>query len=600
VYIKVSRNQTGAIMDDKQNKPDLPEEEQADSQASAGGSAGEEDFARMFAASIESTEEGQVIHGKVIKVLKEYVAVDINKKSEGMLALEDLSEEERASLNPGDPIEVMTEGYDQSQGFIRLSRSKVVKIRVWEDLQKMFDEGVPVQGTIVAKVKGGYTVDIGVKAFLPGSQVDLRPVRDNDPIIGIQGKFKILKFSRKKANVVVSRRAYMEEERDVLRKGLLDQIKEGDTIEARVKNITDYGVFMDLGGLDGLMHVTDMSYGKVGHPGDICKVGDVLMVKVIRFDRERGRISLGLKQTKTDPWLDIDTHYQPGMRVKGKVTNTTKYGAFIEIEQGVEGLLHISEMSWSKRLKDPSDVMKAGDVVEVVILRVDKANKKISLGYKQILANPWDELKNRHPEGAVVEGVVKNVADFGVFVDIGEEIDGLVHVSDLSWNTRVKNPAELFKKGDRVQAKVLKVDPENQKFSLGIKQLGEDPWAGIEKRFKKGDLVTGKVTRVADFGAFVEIGEGIEGLVHVSEISREKVESPGAVLKAGDEVGAVVLGVDRTNKKVSLSIRGHQDALERKDTESYMGKQSDNPGEGIGALGEALLAKMKSNGEQGG
>ncbi len=588
-------------MDDKQqNTPDLPEEEHTDSQASAGGSAGEEDFARMFAASLESTEEGQVIHGKIIKVLKEYVAVDINKKSEGMLPLEDLTEEERTALNPGDPIEVMTEGYDQSQGFIRLSRSKVVKIRVWEDLQKVFDEGMPVQGTIVAKVKGGYTVDIGVKAFLPGSQVDLRPVRDNDPVIGIQGKFKILKFSRKKANVVVSRRAYMEEEREVLRKGLLDEIKEGDTIEARVKNITDYGVFMDLGGLDGLMHVTDMSYGKVGHPGDVCKVGELLKVRVIRFDRERGRISLGLKQTKSDPWIDIDDRYQPGMRVQGRVTNTTKYGAFVEVEEGVEGLLHISEMSWSKRLKDPSEVMKAGEAVEVVILRVDKANKKISLGYKQILANPWDELKSRHPEGAVVEGVVKNVADFGVFVDIGEEIDGLVHVSDLSWNTRIKNPGELFKKGDRVEAKVLKVDPENQKFSLGIKQLAEDPWAGIEKRFKKGDLVSGKVTRVADFGAFVEIADGIEGLVHVSEISREKVESPGAVLKPGDEVGAVVLGVDRANKKVSLSIRGHQDAIERKDTESYMGKQSDNPGEGIGALGEALLAKMKSNEEQGG
>ena len=586
-------------MDDNQNKPDLPEEEQADPQASAAGSAGEEDFARLFAASLESTEEGQVIHGKVIKVLKEYVAVDINKKSEGMLPLEDLSEEERARLAAGDPIEVMTEGYDQSQGFIRLSRSKVVKIRVWEDLQKMFDDGAPVQGTIVAKVKGGYTVDIGVKAFLPGSQVDLRPVRDNDPIIGIHGKFKILKFSRKKANVVVSRRAYLEEERDVLRKGLLDQIKEGDTVEARVKNITDYGVFMDLGGLDGLMHVTDMSYGKVGHPGDMCKVGDVLKVRVIRFDRERGRISLGLKQTRTDPWIDIDRHYQPGMRVKGKVTNTTKYGAFIEIEEGVEGLLHISEMSWSKRLKDPSEVMKAGDTVEVVVLRVDKASKKISLGYKQVLANPWDELKSRHPEGTVVEGVVKNVADFGVFVDIGEEIDGLVHVSDLSWNTRIKNPAELFKKGDRVQAKVLKVDPGNQKFSLGIKQLGEDPWAGIEKRFKKGDLVTGRVTRVADFGAFVEIADGIEGLVHVSEISREKVDSPGAVMKAGDEVGAVVLAVDRANKKVSLSVRGYQDALERKDTETYMGKQSDNPGESIGALGEALLAKMKSNEGQG-
>jgi small subunit ribosomal protein S1 len=555
----------------------------------------------MFAASLESTEEGQVIHGRVIKVLKEYVAVDINKKSEGMLPLEDLTEEERTGLRPGDPIEVMTEGYDQAQGFIRLSRSKVVKIRVWDDLQKAFDEGTPVQGTIVAKVKGGYTVDIGVKGFLPGSQVDLRPVRDNDPVIGIQGKFKILKFSRKKANVVVSRRAFMEEERDSLRKGLLDHIQEGDVVEARVKNITDYGVFMDLGGLDGLMHVTDMSYGKVGHPSDVCKVGEVLKVKVIRFDRERGRISLGLKQTRNDPWLDIDSRYGPGQRIRGKVTNTTKYGAFIELEQGVEGLLHISEMSWSKRLKDPSEVMKAGDAVEVLVLKVDKGNKKISLGYKQLLSNPWDELRARHPEGSLVEGVVKNVADFGLFVDIGEEIDGLVHVSDLSWNTRVKNPGELFRKGDRIQAKVLKIDPEAQKFSLGIKQLGEDPWSGIEKRFRKGDLVTGKVTRVADFGAFVEIADGIEGLVHVSEISREKIESPSAVLKPGDEVGAVVLGVDRVNKKVSLSIRGYSDELERKNMEGYLGKQSEQPAESVGTLGEALLAKLKpGNGEQGG
>jgi small subunit ribosomal protein S1 len=472
---------------------------------------------------------------------------------------------------------------------------------VWDDLQKAFDEGTPVQGTIVAKVKGGYTVDIGVKAFLPGSQVDLRPVRDSDPVIGIQGKFKLLKFSRKKANVVVSRRSFLEEERDSLRKGLLDHIQEGDIVEARVKNITDYGVFMDLGGLDGLMHVTDMSYGKVGHPSDVCKVGDLLKVKVIRFDRERGRISLGLKQTRSDPWLDIESRYMPGQRVRGRVTNTTKYGAFIELEQGVEGLLHISEMSWSKRLKDPSEVMKARDEVEVVVLKVDKGNKKISLGYKQLLSNPWDELRARHPEGSLVEGVVKNVADFGLFVDIGEEIDGLVHVSDLSWNTRVKNPGELFRKGDRIQAKVLKIDPEAQKFSLGIKQLGEDPWSGIEKRFRKGDLVTGKVTRVADFGAFVEIADGIEGLVHVSEISREKIESPSAVLKPGDEVGAVVLGVDRVNKKVSLSIRGYSDELERKNMEGYLGKQSEQPAESVGTLGEALLAKLKpGNGEQGG
>jgi len=586
-------------MEDKNNNVDLPGELDDDFQAGGGSSAGEEDFARMFAASIESTEEGQVIHGKVIKVLKEFVAVDINKKSEGMLPLEDLTEEERAALVPGSPIEVMTEGYDQSQGFIRLSRSKVVRIRVWDDLQKMFDEGVPVQGAITAKVKGGYTVDIGVKAFLPGSQVDLRPMRDNDPVIGIQGKFKILKFSRKKANIVVSRRAFLETERDALRGEILSNLKEGDVIEARVKNITDYGVFMDLGGMDGLMHVTDMSYGKVGHPGDLCKVGDLLTVKVIRFDRERGRISLGLKQTKEDPWIGLEARFTPGMRLSGKVTNTTKYGAFVEIEEGVEGLLHVSEMSWNKWLKDPSDIMKAGDTVETVVLKVDKDNKKISLGYKQILPNPWEELKERYPEGAVVEGVVKNVADFGVFVDVGEEIDGLVHVSDLSWNARIKNPGELFKKGDKVRAKVLKVDSEAQKFSLGVKHLEEDPWAAVDKQFKKGDLVSGKITRVADFGAFVEVAKGVEGLVHVSEISREKVENPAAVLQAGQEVGAVVLGVDRANKKISLSIRGFQDALERKDAESYMEKKNDSLGDNIGVLGEALLAKMKANGEQG-
>jgi len=588
-------------MEDKNNNVNLLDEMEDDSLVGGGISAGEEDFARMFAASIEKTEEGQVIHGRVIKVLKEYVAVDINKKSEGMLPLEDLTEEERAALVPGAPIEIMTEGYDQSQGFIRLSRSKVVKIRVWDDLQKMFDDGIPVQGSIVTKVKGGYTVDIGVKAFLPGSQVDLKPVRDNDPVIGIQDKFKILKFSRKKANVVVSRRAYLEKERDVHRKDILDNVKEGDVIEARVKNITDYGVFMDLGGLDGLMHVTDMSYGKVGHPADLCKVGDLLKVKVIRFDRERGRISLGLKQTKSDPWVDLEARFKPGMRVNGRVTNTTKYGAFVELEDGVEGLLHISEMSWNKWLKDPSEIMKTDEMVEAVVLKVDKENKKISLGYKQILPNPWDELKVRHPEGSIVEGVVKNVADFGVFVDIGEEIDGLVHISDLSWNARIKNPGELFKKGDRVQAKVLKVDPEAQKFSLGVKHLEEDPWAAIDKRFKKGDLITGKVTRVTDFGAFVEVAKGIEGLVHISEISQEKVESPAAVLQAGQEVGTVVLGVDRTNKKISLSIRGYNDALERKDTESYMvEKKSEGPGENIGVLGEALLAKMKANDEQSG
>ncbi len=564
-----------------------------------GGPAGgknEDDFATLYEESIEVPEEGQIIHGVVIKVLKEYIAVDINRKSEGMLPLAELPPEELAALSPGSRIDIMVERYDPEQGFVLLSRSKVLKIRVWDDLQKAFDDGTAVPGTILGKVKGGFTVDIGVKAFLPGSQVDIRPVRDNDAVVGLQGKFKILKFSRKKANVVVSRRAALEEERDGQRKGILERIREGDEVEAKVKNITDYGVFMDLGGLDGLMHITDMSYGKVGHPSDLCKVGDTMKVKVIRFDREKGRISLGLKQMKSDPWIDIEKRYAAGGRYRGRVTNITKYGAFIELEEGVEGLLHVSEMSWGKKLKDPSEVTHAGADVEVMVLRVEKEHKKISLGLKQLLSNPWDDLRVKHPEGAVVEGVVKNVTDFGIFVDIGCEIDGLIHVSDISWSQRVKHPSEMHKRGDRVKARVLKVDPESQKFSLSIKHLTLDPWAGIESRFKKGDVITGKVSRVADFGVFVEVADGVEGLVHVSELSREKVDHPGALFKAGDEVGAVVLGVDRANKKISLSARAYHDELERKNMESYLSKPSDPP-ENLTVLGEALRAKLKINNE---
>jgi len=580
------------------NKLNLADPSRGGEEGAAGPTAGknEDDFAKLYEESIEVPEEGQIIHGVVIKVLKEYIAVDINRKSEGMLPLAELPPEELASLSPGSRVDIMVERYDPEQGFVLLSRSKVLKIRVWDDLQKAFDEGTAVPGTIVGKVKGGFTVDIGVKAFLPGSQVDIRPVRDNDAVVGLQGKFKILKFSRKKANVVVSRRASLEEERDGQRKGILERIREGDDVEAKVKNITDYGVFMDLGGLDGLMHITDMSYGKVGHPSDLCKVGDTLKVKVIRFDRERGRISLGLKQMKSDPWIDIEKRYATDGRYRGRVTNITKYGAFIELEEGVEGLLHVSEMSWSKKLKDPSDVMKAGDDVEVVVLRVEKEHKKISLGLKQLLSNPWDDLRSKHPEGSVVEGVVKNVTDFGIFVDIGSEIDGLVHVSDISWSQRVKHPSEMYKRGDRVQARVLKVDPESQKFSLSIKHLTLDPWAGIETRFKKGDIIAGKVSRVADFGVFVELADGVEGLVHVSELAREKVDNPASLFKAGDEVGAVVLGVDRANKKISLSIRAHHDEMERKNMETYMSHPSDSS-ENLTVLGEALRAKLKINNE---
>ncbi len=556
----------------------------------------EADFATLWEESIEVPEEGHLIHGVVIKILKEYVAVDINRKSEGMLPISDLPPEELEGLKPGDLIDVIAERYDGQLGFVLLSRTKVLKLRVWDDLQKAFDEGTPVEGVLVAKVKGGYTVDIGVRTFLPGSQVDLRPVKDTENVVGLKGKFTILKFSRKKANVVVSRRAWLEKEREGLRAGLLDHIKEGDVVEARVKNITDYGAFMDLGGLDGLMHITDMSYGKVTHPSEVFKVGDTLNVTVIRFDREKGRISLGLKQMKADPWVEIAARYPEGTRCKGRVTNTTKYGAFVELEVGVEGLLHVSEMSWGKRLKDPSEVMKVEDVIEVVVLKIESENRKISLGYRQLLPNPWDELRALHPEGSTVDGVVKNITDFGVFVDVGGDIDGLIHISDLSWNQRVKHPSEVVKKGDKVTARVIKVDRDNQKFSLGLKQMSSDPWSELESRIHKGDTITGKVARIADFGLFVEVGNGFEGLVHISELSREKVESAASFCHEGDEVTAVVLGLDRANKKISLSIKAHQDEAERKSIESYMHKSNREP-EGLTALGEALRAKLKITGE---
>ncbi len=581
----------------KPTDPDLAPEG-GEGEAAANQNRPEDDFGRLFEESIERPEEGEIIHGVVIQVLKDYVAVNINRKSEGMLPVSEVSPEELSALEPGSPIDVMVERYDSSQGFVLLSREKVLKARVWDDLQKAFEEGGGVPGTIVGKVKGGYTVDLGgVKAFLPGSQVDLRPVRDNEAVIGLEGKFKVLKLSRKKANVVVSRRAFLEEDREERKKVLLDSVQEGDVVEAKVKNITDYGVFMDLGGLDGLMHITDMSYGKISHPSNFCKVGDTYRVKVIRFDRERGRISLGLKQMKPNPWIDIEARYRPGDRRTGKVTNITKYGAFVELEEGVEGLLHISEISWSKKLRDPSEVMKPGDTIEVLVLKVEKEHKKISLGYKQLLPNPWDELRALHPEGSVVDGTVKNVAEFGVFVDIGGEIDGLVHISDLTWNQRVKHPGEVVKKGDKVRARVLKIDPSAQKFSLGIKQLQPDPWDEVDQRVRKGDVVAGRVTRVAEFGVFVELFPGVEGLVHISELAREKVADPEALFRPGDEVNALVLAVDRAAKKVSLSIRGYQESLERRDMESYLARTPEAP-ESRTTMGEAFrAAKLKNNGE---
>ncbi len=550
----------------------------------------EESFSSLFEQSLQTLETGEIVKGKVMAILSDLVAVDINYKTEGFFpSAEALDKNGNVFLKEGDEVHVLVERIDSKSGMVILSKEKADKTKLWDDLQDAYEEGKFVRGVITNKVKGGFEVDIGSKAFLPGSQADIRQVKNPDSLIGIEDHFKILKFSRQKVNIVVSRRAYLEEILKTRKEELLGSLKEGDVVEGRVKNITDYGVFIDLGGLDGLMHITDISYGKISHPSEVVKVGDVIEVKVIRFDREKRRVSLGLKQLRPDPWSLLSQRYGEGDKLYGVVTNITKYGAFIEIEEGVEGLLHISEMSWSKNLKSPSDILSIGDRVEVVALKINEKMRKISLGLKQLSPNPWEILREKFPEGSIVEGKVKNLTDFGIFVDLGEEIDGLVHISDLSWNQRIKHPAEMYRKGDKLEVRVLKINQENQKFSLGIKQLKEDPWSNIRERYKRGAMVTGRVTSIADFGAFIELEEGIEGLVHLTEISEDKITSPSDVVKIGDVVTALITGVDPQKRKISLSIKLYQKRLEKKEIEAYINKNDED----ISVLGEALKEKLK-------
>ncbi len=554
----------------------------------------EDSFSTLFNESVVSFRPGEIVTGKVVEVGDDLIAVDINYKTEGFFPTSEVKEKGgEVPLNVGDEVVVQFERIDHSSGMVILSKTKADKAKLWEDLQKAYDEGTYVRGVVTGRVKGGFEVNVGTKAFLPGSQADIRQLRDPDSLVGVEDQFKVLKFNRQKQNVVISRRAYMEEARKSKRKEILDNLTDGEILDGKVKNITDYGVFIDLGGIDGLMHITDMSYGKISHPSELVKVGEELKVMVIRFDKERERVSLGLKQLKEDPWSLVGEKYEEGQRVFGVVTNITKYGAFIEIEEGVEGLLHVSEMSWSKKMKHPSDILSIGDRVEVVMLRISDTMRKISLGLKQLSPNPWEVIREKCPEGSCAEGTVKSITDFGIFIDLGEEIDGLVHISDMSWNQRIKHPAELYRKGDRIKVKVLKIDHEHQKFSLGIKQLKEDPWIDIGRRYRKGSIVTGKVMSLADFGAFIELEEGIEGLVHISEIGGEDVKTPGDALKIGDVVSALITSVEKDKRKLSLSIKAYQKALEKKEMEAYI----EGEDETVSVLGEALKEKLKLNGD---
>jgi len=533
-----------------------------------------EDFKELYEASLKSIEEGDILKGLVMAVDSEYVTIDVGYKSEGQISVSEFKDQDgNVGVVVGDEIDVLLEKKEDDDGLITLSKEKADKLKAWRSVSKAFREGEIVDGTITSRIKGGLTVDIGISAFLPGSQVDIRPVRNLDKFIGRRFKFKVIKFNKKRSNIVLSRRALLEEERKVLRGETLKHLKEDEILEGVVKNITDYGAFVDLGGIDGLLHITDISWGRINHPGEKLSVGERIKVKVLNFDRERERVSLGLKQISPDPWEEVNEKYPLGSQVKGRVVSITDYGAFIELGEGVEGLVHISEMSWTKKIKHPSQLVDVGDVIDAVVLDVDVPKKRISLGMRQIEPNPWLLIEEKYPVGTRVTGKVKTITDFGVFVGFDEGIDGLIHISEMSWSKKIKDPAEIYKKGQEIDAVVLNIDRENERFSLGVKQLIADPWEEIPKRYHIGDRVEGKVTNITDFGVFIQLENGIEGLIHVSELSKEKVENPSDVVKVGEAVSAMVINVDPEERKIGLSVKGLKEKDEKEEVERYMADQ---------------------------
>ncbi len=549
----------------------------------------DEDFAALFESSMQELHvPGDVVKGTIVQVNDDNVVVDVGYKSEGVIPLAEFKDEEgNIDVNVGDEVDVLFERRENESGLIGLSKEKADRQKIWSSLE----EDAVVEGKIVGRIKGGLTVDIGINAFLPGSQVDLRPVRNLEKLLGATFDFKIIKLNKRRGNIVLSRRVLLEEQRESMRSETLETLAEGQEAEGIVKNLTDYGCFIDLGGIDGLLHITDMSWGRVNHPSDVLSVGEKVKVKVLKYDRERERVSLGLKQITPDPWLEVENGYPVGVKVHGKVVSLTDYGAFVELEDGVEGLIHVSEMSWTKRIKHPNKLLTVSDDVETVVLALDIPNRRISLGLKQVEENPWDVIGEKFPIGTIIEGQVKNITDFGVFVGVDEGIDGLVHISDLSWTKRIKHPSELFKKGDTVKAVVLNIDRENERFSLGLKQLTPDPWESIPVKYAPGTIVKGKATSVTDFGVFLEIEEGIEGLIHVSELRQEKVESPKDVANVGDEFEAAVLNVDVVDRKIALSVKQLTSHKEKAEVQEFLGAQK----QATSNLGDLLQGAMNRN-----
>ena len=512
-------------------------------------------------------EVGNVASGTIIGVEDDYYLVDVGDKAESYISKSEFRLDGIEGIKVGDAVEVFVERR-KDEGGLLLSREKAIAIKVWEDIAKIQEADGTIQGKIESRVKGGMSVDIGVPAFLPYSQIDLRPVKDLDGLIGESYDFKILKFNRKRNNVVISRRAILEEERNKLREEMRSRLEEGQVISGAITNITDYGLFIDMGGMDGLCHITDLSWGRVSHPAKLYKVGQELQVKVLKYDKDNDRVSLGIKQLREDPWATVTDRYPVSEKAIGKVVSITDYGVFVELEEGVEGLIHVSEMTWSKKPRHPSKMVAVGDQIEIMVLNIEPETKRISLGMKQLQANPWDLVTESYPVGSIIEGKIKNITDFGVFIGIEDGIDGLIHVSDLSWTERIKHPSEKYAKGEVIQAVVLKIDKENERFSLGVKQLTPDPWQAAYNNYPSGTVVEGEITNVTDFGVFVKLEEGIEGLVHVSEISKDKVKTPVGMYQVGDILKAIVINVSAKDRKIGLSVKtleneGEAEAVEK-------------------------------------
>lgn len=559
-----------------------------------------ETMSELYEESLRRVQEGEVVKGRIVSITKDFVMVDIGYKSEGQIPIHEFTDAEgQITAQVGDTVEALLESREDEEGALMLSKNKASKIKVWEEISYAYHHEGMVEGTVVAKVKGGLSVDLGgIIGFLPGSQVDLNPMRHTDHLIGQRYTFQVLKFNRKRRNVVLSRRHLLEKAKTEAKATLLATLEDDKVLEGVVKNITDYGIFVDLGGLDGLLHITDLSYGRVRHPADLFKVGDTITVKVLSFDREKERISLGLKQLTADPWTTVGEKYPLGSKVTGKVVSLTDYGAFVELEPGVEGLIHISEMSWTRKIRHPSQILTVGDVVESTVLELEPQRKRISLSLKQVEPNPWEVIGEKYPVGSVIEGKIKNITDFGIFIGIDEGIDGLVHISDISWTKRFKHPSELYKKGQVVQAKVLFIDKDNERFSLSIKDLNPNPWQSIDQKFPVGATVTGPITNITDFGLFVEVEEGIEGLVHISEMGRDKQRM--AALKVGDLIKGKVIHSSPTERRIGLSIRRLETDEEQSHYRDYLHGRTEatsNLGEILReTLEESELKKLKNNG----